>query len=331
MLKPSSLQQLRGEKNLLAFSAGGDSTALFFLLLENNIDFDIAIVDYNLREESKKEVAYAKELADKHKLTCHLEESPSISSNFEYNARKVRYDFFEALIKKYNYTNLLTAHHLGDRFEWALMQFCKGAGCVELSGMSAVEKRENHTLVRPLLEYDKSELLSYLKLHTIKYFEDKTNLDEKIKRNAFRHKHTQPLLQKYSDGIKKSFQYLDEDKEVLVQDIKVNTSGDLGYFKSSLSTRADIIAIDKHLKKLSYLLSASERELLKNEKTLVVGRKFVINQEHGYVFILPFKSKKTSMTKAFKEECRILKIEVKLRAYLYENKEVFLVFKKLLN
>ena len=52
-------------KNLLAFSGGIDSTALFFMLLEQNIDFDMAIVDYGIRAQSKDEVAYAKELAHK--------------------------------------------------------------------------------------------------------------------------------------------------------------------------------------------------------------------------------------------------------------------------
>ena len=44
---------IKNQKNLLAFSAGVDSVALFFLLLEQNISFDIAIVDYNLIVQSK--------------------------------------------------------------------------------------------------------------------------------------------------------------------------------------------------------------------------------------------------------------------------------------
>ena len=63
MLNNSSLNLLKSKKNLLAFSAGVDSTALFFLLNDSNIDFDIAIVDYGLREQSKNEVAHAKNLA----------------------------------------------------------------------------------------------------------------------------------------------------------------------------------------------------------------------------------------------------------------------------
>jgi tRNA(Ile)-lysidine synthase len=60
------LEKLQNQNNLLAFSGGVDSTALFFYLLERNIPFDIAIVNYHTREESNKEVKYAKELAEKY-------------------------------------------------------------------------------------------------------------------------------------------------------------------------------------------------------------------------------------------------------------------------
>ncbi|MDF1878554.1 tRNA lysidine(34) synthetase TilS, partial [Sulfurimonas sp. SAG-AH-194-C20] len=207
---------LQNKKNLLAFSAGVDSTALLFLLLENKIPFDVAIVDYGLREESKDEVSYAKELALKYNFNCYVYTAPEVQTNFEANARKIRYDFFEELIQKHQYDNLLTAHHLGDRFEWMLMQFCKGAGCVELSGMQVVDKRSTYTLVRPLLHLDKQELLVYLHDNQIKYFEDSSNNDESYKRNEFRHNYAKPLLEKYLPGIKKSFEYIDEDITELV-------------------------------------------------------------------------------------------------------------------
>jgi tRNA(Ile)-lysidine synthase len=65
MLKQSTINLLKSSKNLLAFSAGVDSTALFYLLVQNDVQFDIAIVDYNIRSASKDEVSYARELADK--------------------------------------------------------------------------------------------------------------------------------------------------------------------------------------------------------------------------------------------------------------------------
>ena len=65
---------IRNQKNLLAFSAGVDSSALFFLLLEQSIPFDIAIVDYNLRVQSKNEVSYAKELALKYNKSIFIKD-----------------------------------------------------------------------------------------------------------------------------------------------------------------------------------------------------------------------------------------------------------------
>mgnify|MGYP002629075717 CR=1 FL=1 len=331
MLENSTLDSLRDKKNLLAFSGGADSTALFFILINNNIKFDIAIVDYGIREQSKEEVHYAHELAKRHNLTCHVYKAPKIERNFESKAREIRYKFFEELIEKYHYENLLTAHHLGDRFEWMLMQFCKGAGCAEIAGMQKFQKRAGYTLIRPLLHLDKKELLVYLHANKIQHFEDETNLDVDIKRNEFRHNHSLPLIEKYLDGIKKSFEYIDEDRKSLIEEIEIKTVNELAYFKSSQNKRADIYAIDKVLKSKLYMLSSSEREFLKTETTVVVGRSFVINQDRGFVFILPYNSEETILPKSFKEECRILKIEPKLRPYLFKDEKAFLKIKELLH
>lgn len=321
MLKPSSLAKLQDSKNLLAFSGGGDSTALFFLLLEHKISFDIAIVDYGLRLQSKDEVQYAKDLAQKHGFECFVLTAPYIESNFEANARKVRYDFFEQLIDKHSFTNLLTAHHLGDRFEWMLMQFCKGAGCVEIAGMQEFEKQNFYTLIRPLLHVEKSELLEYLYIKNIHYFEDESNNNTQYKRNEFRLNHTKPLLKKYLKGIKKSFDYLDEDVNEMIQEVELHTVNDFTYFRSSEHKRSDIIHIDKYLKHRGYLISSHEKELLKSEKTVVISRKIVINQEHHFVFIMPY-LRDVKMSNIFKEEMRILKIEPKLRTYLFLHPEI---------
>jgi len=328
MLKQSALEQLQDKKNLLAFSAGGDSTALFFLLLEHNIKFDIAIVNYGIREQSKEEIIYAQELSKSHNLECHIFDAIEIGNNFEAQARKIRYSFFQELIKTFHYTNLLTAHHLGDRFEWMLMQFCKGAGCAELSGMKEIQTEEGYTLVRPLLHYDKQELLQYLQINKYKYFEDETNLDISIKRNAFRHNFTQPLLEKHLNGIKKSFKYLDEDIKSLLQTVKIKQIKDFAYFKNTHHPRSNIFAIDKYLKSCGHIISAKERELLKNKETVVVGRKYLINQNKEFVFIAPFIEDAVVIDKNFKEQCRKMKIEPKLRKYLFLHQEIFETLKE---
>lgn len=330
MVEEKTLLILKDKKNLLAFSGGADSTALFFLLLKHNIPFDIAIVDYNIREQSKAEVAYALELARTHNLICFLHNAKKVGQNFEARAREIRYDFFEELILKYNYENLLTAHHLGDRFEWMLMQFCKGAGCAEIAGMQKEQNRGFYKLIRPLLHLDKKELLAYLHANKKVYFEDESNFDEDIKRNSFRHNYSLPLLEKYLGGIKKSFEYLDEDRNQLIKDIEIKTVDELAYFKSSHNKRADIFAIDKYLKTKGYMLSANEREALRSSSSAVVGRCFLITQERNFIFIVPYEKEVPKMDEKFKDACRILKIEPKLRPYLYKNQEAFQIVTELL-
>ena len=65
MLSAPVLHKLKSGRNLLAFSHGVDSTALFYLLDEAGVKFDLAIVDYNVRAQSKDEIALARDLAAK--------------------------------------------------------------------------------------------------------------------------------------------------------------------------------------------------------------------------------------------------------------------------
>ena len=320
---------LSNSKNLLAFSAGVDSTTLLFLLLEHNITFDIAIVDYGLREQSKEEVAYAKALAQKYNFRCYVHSAKSIEKNFEANARAIRYRFFEQLIEEHNYTTLLTAHHLGDRLEWMLMQLCKGAGAVELAGMCAIEERENYRVVRPLLAYDKEDFLPYLQEHKIEYFIDATNSDEKYKRNAFRHNYAQPLLAKYKKGIKRSFAYLDEDRESLIEELHFSQINEFFYTEASSLQRSNIVAIDRHFKRLGHLITAQEKEQLKHERCVIISRRWVVNQEHGFLFIAPFE-KARSIEKRVKEKLRILRVTPKLRGYLALDEEAVALVSRLL-
>ena len=113
---------------------------------------------------------------------------------------------------------------------------------------------------------------------------------------------------------------MDEDSAILYQEADISEVAWFTYFKAS-SKRSDIINIDKYLKTKGFLISAQEKELLKEEKTAVISRKIVVNQEHGFIFIMPYLTA-VDMTKEFKEKMRILKIEPKLRPYIFKNKEV---------
>ncbi|DAB40115.1 MAG TPA: tRNA lysidine(34) synthetase TilS [Sulfurovum sp. UBA12169] len=307
---------LTDKKNLLAFSAGVDSSALFFLLLENNIPFDIAIVNYGTRKNSGKEEAHAKALAVKYNLVCHSIKAPSFTSHFEANARKFRYAFFDRIIEQHRYETLLMAHQLNDQLEWLLMRLTKGAGVCELVGLEPLSQRKNYTIVRPLLSHTKEELLDYLHAHGHPYFVDESNTDERYERNYFRQRFADPLIARYHKGIKRSFDYLRQDKRKMQEDFTVLFSDrELKVLRLHASS-AKARAADLILKERGYLLSAAQRNEIEKESSLVVGGQWAVEFQNDLLFIAPYKI--IYMPKKFKEACRIAKIPSKIRAYLFE-------------
>lgn len=304
------------KKNLLAFSAGVDSTALFFLLLEKNIPFDIAIVNYNLRKNAIDELQHAKKLASKYQKKIYFLETSLNHSRVEQEARKIRYDFFQSIIDQYHYDNLLTAHQLNDQLEWFLMQLTKGAGSLELLGMHTVTQTKSHTLVKPLLQVSKEQLQSYLDKRGEIYFIDSSNADEYYKRNHFRHNFSDKLIKDYQEGISRSFDYIQKDNKLLLENSHLMEKGELTLIKAA-NPRAKLYFIDKDLKKRGYILSHAQRQEIDNQKSLVIASKFVIQEEEGIVFIAPHVE--INMDKKFKESCRQMKIPKKIRPFLYQN------------
>ena len=298
--------------NLLAFSAGIDSTALFFWLLEKNIEFDIAIVNYHTRDTSDKEVEYAKELAKKYNKKIYIKNC-YLKKFSEKEARDCRYKFFEEIIKKYNYTTLITAHQLNDRFEWFLMQLSKGAGLKELISMPKIEKREFFTIYRPFYNKSKKEILEFLEKRNIKYFIDETNFDKKYKRNFIRSEFSDKFIELFEDGVKRSFEYLEEDLNLIFQ--KDWTKEDKLYYFNKSHSKIDIKKVDLILKELGIIMSKKQRdEVIKTNFSCVIQGKIAIDSNNKQIFIAPYI--KIKLSKKQKEHFRKLKIPPKIRGYL---------------
>jgi len=312
----SSLDKtLKESKNLLAFSAGVDSSALFFLLIEQNIPFDIALVNYGLRVEAQSEEAHAKALAKKYNLVCYSIQAPVFENNFEKNARDFRYAFFEKLIDTQGYDTLLTAHQLNDQLEWLLMRLSKGAGLSELLGLEQSTQKSNYRLVRPLLSYTKEALLSYLQAHHYPYFIDKSNSEEKYERNIFRKNFSDALIAQYSQGIARSFDYLRQDKDNLEAQFNLKFIEKELHIIELLHPSSKVKAIDLSLKKLGYLLSASQRQEIAQKSSLVIGGKWAIESQDNLLYICPYRQ--VPMPKKVKETYRKQKIPSKIRSYCY--------------
>ena len=315
MLSAPVLRKLKSGRNLLAFSHGVDSTALFYLLDEAGVEFDIAIVDYNVRAQSKDGVASARDLAVKFNKQIYLKSVHLGESNFEHEARAVRYDFFAEICRKHGYENLILAHQFDDKFEWFLMQLGRGAGLSELLGMQELETREDYVIARPLLGVRKCELERFLKGRNLKYFTDETNLTNRFKRGFIRVKFSEPFLDEYFVGVKKSFEFLAADALNLTPEIS-NPAPKIYLIKRGPS---ELRGVDQTCKRLGLVLSSAQRNecarCLENGADCVLGGKVAVGAGANFIFVTPYV--KTAMEKKFKEACRQLAIPPINRGFLF--------------
>ena len=175
---------------LLAISGGVDSVVLTHLFAEAKIPFSIAHCNFQLRgEESNEDMQSVKNLAASHQVKFHCQffetkvAQKGSGESTQMIARKLRYDWFNELLSKYNYEKLVTAHHLNDNVETVLLNIARGTGIKGLTGIAPVSDQ----LLRPLLFATKEEILHYAKEKNLTWREDSSNQSDKYKRNLIRH------------------------------------------------------------------------------------------------------------------------------------------------
>lgn len=175
---------------VIACSGGPDSMALFDVLLKSGLkNIVCAHVNHKVRTESDSEAIMVKNFCLKNKIPFELYEISEYSGiNFEAEAREKRYMFFESVLKKYKYKNLLTAHHGDDLMETILYRLVRGSSLEGYAGFKYISERENYTIFRPLVWYSKDEIMEYVKKNNIPYAIDSSNNNTDYLRNKFRHK-----------------------------------------------------------------------------------------------------------------------------------------------
>lgn len=325
-MKYINISSLRGKRNLLAFSAGTDSSALAHFLFTQNISFDLIHVNYHTRPESDKETELAAALQEAFSCKLFVKHfSQPVSSNFEKVARDFRHSFFESHMDQYD--NLITGHNLNDKVEWLLMQFTRGAGSKELFGMEpssfveSSDKSFSYNIVRPLLSVAKEDILSYLDKFCINHFVDSSNASMDYTRNQFRHKFSDQLVSEFKEGIRSSFNILNE--ELNSQDLSfkylIKDFSEM-YFNIQVSDIDSVFTVaNRYLKSLGYLMSGPERSTLKDtsELNFILNKKcYVLCIAGNLIYIAPYLTNIT-MSKPFKNAMRGLNIPIKIRPFLF--------------
>ena len=176
---------------VLGNSGGPDSMCLFSILLKlkEKLNFNIvcAHVNHNVRRESIEEKQFLMKYCEQRHIVF---ESMTIErygdDNFHNQARKIRYRFFNDLVKKYDANYLMTAHHGDDLIETILMRIVRGSTLKGYSGFNKILDNGSFKTVRPLIFVTKEEILEYNSKNKIPYVVDKSNFKDKYTRNRYR-------------------------------------------------------------------------------------------------------------------------------------------------
>lgn len=202
-----------GDRVGAAVSGGADSVALLCLLLDLKDELGIVLSAVHFNHcirgaDSDSDEAFVLELARRHDLEFHHSghDVPSYAAaehlSLEAAARRLRYRYFESLLRQGTLDRIATAHTLDDQAETVLLRLIRGAGTRGLAGIFPIVEVQSEgpasrtcgRIVRPLLEFRRRDLEDYL--HTLQqsWRNDATNLDLKHARNRVRQK-LLPLLE----------------------------------------------------------------------------------------------------------------------------------------
>jgi len=195
-----------GDKILVAVSGGPDSVCLLHIL--NRLARDMSLVlhvvhiNHGIRKrESRREEKFVKQLADGVGLpiTAKSLDVPSYARRkkltVEEAGRDMRYRALESLATKLGIKKIALGHTASDQVETVLMHLLRGSGPQGLSGMAPVRSLGSSSIIRPLIEINREEILKYLKENNLTFCLDSSNRRTEYFRNKIRLK-LLPLLRK---------------------------------------------------------------------------------------------------------------------------------------
>ena len=245
------------QKLLLALSGGLDSRVLLDLLHQNNISFSVAHCNFDLRADaSEKDTVFCASLCEQHKIpfyTKKFETKQFADHNkisIQMAARDLRYAWFNELKSEYEFSHILTGHHLDDQLETFLINLGRGTGLKGLRGIST------DTILRPLLPFSKDEIEGYANDKGLNWSEDASNAKDDYLRNHIRH-HVVPQWKASNENLLQQVAHTFENISLAQEALK----GVLDAFKQKnfiAKKQGTSIAIEalKELKPAAYYLHA---------------------------------------------------------------------------
>jgi tRNA(Ile)-lysidine synthase len=188
-----------GDRLAVAVSGGADSVALLRLLAElrGELGIVLAVVHLNHKlrgADSDQDEQFVAALAQQLGLEFHSESADASGCaskqhlSLETAARRLRYEYFERLLRQKQLDCIATAHTLNDQAETVLLKLVRGAGTRGLAGIyPKLAAAPGASIIRPLLGIGRKDVAAFLSDIRQGWREDKSNRDLRHARNRVRH------------------------------------------------------------------------------------------------------------------------------------------------
>ena len=322
---------------LLAVSGGADSMVLLHLFQclkkkHFNLHFEVSHINYKLRnEDSDLDQKLVENFCKDNHLKLHTyevsEKDQKPNGSIQLWARDLRYRFFREIQEKQNLEFLVTAHHLNDQLETFLINISRGSG---ISGISGIPANETNIL-RPLLNFSKSDIYQFALEQKIPYREDISNKKNDYVRNEIRNEISPKLTEinsHFLENFRKSLNIINQSKDFInvqihkiLNDLTVKKEPNLWVLdKIKLSQESDFVKFEilkkfgfQNMTEISKIFSTETGKTLhSNGWKILIDRDIIILTSS----LIPHKNTEN------KEEIFITEQKILIRNTFFEKQEL---------
>ena len=180
------------ENFIVAVSGGPDSLALSYLAkiysIKKSLNIKYFMIDHKLRKDSTTEANFVKKKLKKYSINLNILtwHGKKPNKNLQSIARDKRYKLLIKKTKEFKIKNILLGHHLDDLFENFFIRILRGSGLKGLISLDQKTQNEKVNLIRPLLNFDKKDLIYVSNYIFGSFIKDPSNEDDKFKRVKIR-------------------------------------------------------------------------------------------------------------------------------------------------
>ncbi|MBQ9659429.1 MAG: tRNA lysidine(34) synthetase TilS [Clostridia bacterium] len=251
-------------KVILGVSGGPDSLFMLDILnkLKSKLNFEIVVahVNHMIREEANSEEEFVKEFCKKINVKFYSKRIDVINYannnkiGTEEAGRKVRYDFFNEVLKLEKANKIAIAHNKNDKVETIIMHLLRGCGVSGLQGINP----KNNNVIRPIIEIERTQIEEYCEKNKLDPRIDKSNFENVYTRNKIRNIVLPYIKSEFNPNIIDTVTRLSEvitEENLFLEKLTIQNYNDI-----LVNTTADEIQLD--LKKFNNLETVLKNRII---------------------------------------------------------------------